>query len=311
MNVTVIGTGAWGTAIAALSARRGHATQIWGRKSCNLSHVKFCANLSDALADAEMVLLAIPSHAMREVCDQAKKYLPPAVSLVSLAKGIEQGTDLRMSEVIHQTTGRKEIAVLSGPTFASEVLKGTPSALVAASSDISVAKKVQDAFNGEDFRVYTHTDIVGVELGGSLKNVIAIAAGACVGMKLGENTLAALITRGLAELSRVGVMLGGQPQTFYGLSGVGDLILTCSSHQSRNRQVGEGLGAGSSLAEILPTLKGTAEGIKTSKSLFEIFQTKNIDAPIMQEIYLTLHQNKPVKQALRDLMSREPKAEFK
>jgi glycerol-3-phosphate dehydrogenase (NAD(P)+) len=311
MNVTVIGTGAWASAVAALAVRRGHTVKIWGRRSCDLPNVKYFADLPSALVNAEIVLLAIPSHAMREICDQAKPHLPPGALLVSLAKGIEQGSDLRMSEVIYQTIGRKEIAVLSGPTFASEVLKGTPSALVAASADISLAAKVQNAFNGEDFRVYTHTDVVGVELGGSLKNVIAIAAGACVGMKLGENTLAALITRGLAELSRVGVTLGGQPQTFYGLSGVGDLILTCSSHQSRNRQVGEGLGAGSTLAEVLSTLKGTAEGVKTSQSLFEIFQKKNIDAPIMQEIYLTLYQNKPVKQALRDLMSREPKAEFK
>jgi glycerol-3-phosphate dehydrogenase (NAD(P)+) len=311
MNITVIGTGAWGSAAAAVSARRGHTTRIWGRNPVSIPQVKFCADISEALSKAEMVLLGIPSHAMREVCIQAKPSLYPQAVLVSLAKGIEQGSDLRMSEIIRETTGRNEIVVLSGPSFASEVMKGMPTALVVASKEIAHAKKVQDAFNGEDFRVYTHTDIVGVELGGSLKNVIAIAAGACVGMKLGENTLAALITRGLAELSRVGVALGGQPQTFYGLSGVGDLILTCSSHQSRNRQVGEGLGAGSTLPEILSKLKGTAEGVKTSESLFEIFQAKNIDAPIMQEIYLTLHQNKPVKQALRDLMSREPKAEFK
>jgi glycerol-3-phosphate dehydrogenase (NAD(P)+) len=311
LNIAVIGNGAWGLALANLAARRGHSTSLWGRTRRNgLQSIAETSVLAEALSGAEIVLLAVPSHAMREICKGLKPHLTTNPLLISVAKGIEQDTDLRMSEVISEVTQQKKVAVMSGPTFASEVEKGCPSALVCAAPQEIWAKSVQTVFNGEDFRVYTHTDITGVELGGALKNVIAIAAGACVGMGLGDNALAALITRGLAELSRIGVSLGGELQTFYGLSGVGDLILTCSSRQSRNHQVGEGLGRGESLAQILPKIHGTAEGVKTARSVYQMLQKKKLDAPILHEVYLTLYEGKPARQSIKDLMNREPKKEF-
>ncbi|MBI4025359.1 MAG: NAD(P)-dependent glycerol-3-phosphate dehydrogenase [Verrucomicrobia bacterium] len=315
MNITVIGNGAWGSAAAALARRRGHAVLIWGRRPRLRSggasrREDETTDLAGALRGAEMALFATPSHAMREVCGRAKEHLPRNALLISLVKGIEQDTDLRMSEVIARVTGRERVAVMSGPTFASEVARGAPSALVCAASDERWAKAVQSAFNGEDFRVYTSTDVAGVELGGALKNVMAIAAGACVGMGLGDNALAALITRGLAELTRIGVALGGRAQTFFGLSGVGDLILTCSSSQSRNRRVGEGLGQGRAIGEILASLEGTAEGVRTARSVQQILAERKLTAPILQEVYALLYEGKPAKKAVRTLMTREPKAEF-
>jgi len=306
LKVAVIGNGAWGSALATLSRRRGHDTTLWGRHS----RVNECADLKEALHDAEIVLLGIPSHAMREICRSAKAHLPKNTLLVSMAKGIEEETHLRVSEVIARETGRDEVLTMSGPTFASEVAKGAPSALVCAASTEKWAQRIQHVFNGEDFRVYTSGDIVGVELGGALKNVMAIAAGACVGIGLGENAVAALITRGLAELSRVGIALGGRPQTFYGLSGVGDLILTCSSSQSRNRRVGEALGRGENLPDILASLGGTAEGVKTARSAHQILQEKKLEAPILSEVYSILYEGKPVKETVKSLMGREPKKEF-
>ncbi len=306
MKIAVIGNGAWGSALASLARRRGHPVSVWGRHPRDGE----CPGLEEALKDAEVILLGVASHAMREVCEKSKAHIPSHAVLVSLAKGIEQDTDLRMSQVIAAATGRREIAAMSGPTFASEVLRGVPSAIVCAAEDEGWAKRIQAALNGDDFRVYTHTDVTGVELGGALKNIMAIAAGVCVGLGLGENTVAALITRGLAELSRIGTALGGQPHTFYGLSGVGDLILTCSSRQSRNRLVGEGLGRGETLQQVLSLLKGTAEGVKTSRSVYQILQRERLEAPILQEIYSVLYEGKPAREAVRALMGREPKSEF-
>lgn len=306
MKIAVLGNGAWGSALAALAKRRGHEVRVWGRHPRDGES----SDLAATLRGAEILLLGVASHAMREVCGTARPLLPEGALLISLSKGIEQDTDLRMSQVIGEVTGRREVAAMSGPTFAAEVLRGVPSALVCASSDESWARRAQSAFSGEDFRVYTHTDVTGVELGGALKNIMAIAAGVCVGLGLGENTLAALITRGLAELSRIGTALGGQPQTFYGLSGVGDLILTCSGRQSRNRQVGEGLGQGKALPEVLASLKGTAEGVKTSRSVQQILRREKLDAPILQEIYSVLYEAKPPREAVRALMGREPRSEF-
>ena len=306
MKIAVIGNGAWGSALAALARRRGHSVTVWGRHPRDGE----CSDLEEALRDAEMVLLGVASHAMREVCTHAKTHIPRNALLVSLAKGIEQDTDLRMSQVIAASTERQKVAVMSGPTFASEIMRGMPSAIVCAAADEAWARSVQEALNGDDFRVYTHTDVVGVELGGALKNIMAIAAGVCVGLGLGENTLAALITRGLAELSRIGTALGGHSNTFYGLSGVGDLILTCSSRQSRNRQVGEGLGRGQTLQEVLSSLKGTAEGVKTSRSVHQMLQKEKLEAPILQEIYRVLYEGRTARDAVRALMGREPKSEF-
>lgn len=306
MNLAILGNGAWGSALADHATRQGHNVRMWGR----LSTQGTTPDLAITLKDAEMTILAIPSHAMREVCDLMRHLLPPDIPLVSAAKGIEQATDLCMSEVIAEVSGRSEIAVLSGPTFASEIVLQHPSALVCASHKQVCCDKVQGAFNSPTLRVYTSTDVRGVELGGALKNVMAIAAGVCAGLGYGDNTKAALITRGLSEMQRIGVALGGQAQTFSGLSGVGDLILTCSSIQSRNFQVGYSLGRGESIEEILKKLKGTAEGVKTSKSVYEILQTRHIAAPILQEVYHMLHEAKPPREAVQSLMNREPGKEF-
>jgi glycerol-3-phosphate dehydrogenase (NAD(P)+) len=266
--------------------------------------------LEEALDGAEMALLVVPSHAMRKVCANAKGRLAPGALLVSAAKGIEEETDLRMSEVIGEVTGRSEIAVVSGPSFAAEVARGSPTALVCASADERVAKAAQAALGGGHVRVYTSPDVAGVELGGALKNVVAIAAGACAGLGLGDNSRAALITRGIAELSRVGTALGGQPQTFFGLSGLGDLILTCSSAQSRNYQVGEALGRGLTLAEALAGLKGVAEGVRTARSVWQMLEKRKLDAPILRAVHAVLHEGKPARAALQELMARELKPEF-
>jgi len=306
MKLAVLGNGAWGSALAELGRRRGHAVRVWGRRARAGEN----AGIRETVAEAEMVLLAIPSHAMREVCEQAKPHLPSEAFLISAAKGIEQETELRPTQIIAQITGMERVLVLSGPSFAAEVARAVPTAAVCAARVEAWARRVQDALTGEDFRLYTNTDVIGVELGGALKNVMAIGAGACAGIGLGENAVAALITRGLAELARVGTALGGSMQTFYGLSGVGDLILTCSSRQSRNRRLGEALGRGEKLEKALAGLEGTAEGVRTARSVHQALQKHKLDAPILQEVYAILYDQKPVAQAVKSLMGREPKREF-
>ncbi len=306
MNIAILGNGDWGCALAVLARRRGHAVKLWGR-SPRQDEV---SELKDAVADAQIILFAVPSHAMKEVSSKVVIHIPEGALLISVAKGIEEETHLRMSEIIGSVTGRQDVLSLSGPTFAKEVKEGLPSAVVCAAKNESLARDIQSAFNGDDFRVYTNTDIVGVELGGVLKNIIAIAAGASVGLGLGQNSLAALITRGIAELAKVGTILGGQSQTFFGLSGVGDLILTCSSSLSRNRSVGEALGKGMKLSQALTSIHGTAEGVRSSRSVYQLLEERKIEAPILREVYSILHEEKPVKEALRSLMSREPKPEF-
>jgi glycerol-3-phosphate dehydrogenase (NAD(P)+) len=307
VKIAIIGNGAWGSALASICARRGHSVSIWGIPA----RTGEAQTLEEALGGAEMVLFVVPSHAMREVCGRAKPCLRPGVLMVSATKGIEEDRDLRMSEVMGQVTGRTEIAVISGPSFAAEVARGAPTALVCASSDERLSHFVQAALNDASFRIYTSADVAGVELGGSLKNVMAIAAGACAGLGLGDNSRAALITRGIAELSRIGTALGGSPQTFFGLSGLGDLILTCSSSQSRNYQVGEALGRGLTLDQATASLKGIAEGVRTARSVHQMLERRHLDAPILRAVHAVLHEGKPAKAALHELMAREPKPEFR
>lgn len=306
MRIGIVGNGAWGSALATVCARRGHSVGIWGVPP----RPGEAQTLEEALDGAEMILLVVPSHAMREVCGRARPCLRPGVLMVSATKGIEEDRNLRMSEVLTEVTGRAEVAVISGPSFAAEVARGAPTALVCASADERLARFVQAALNDASFRVYTSPDVAGVELGGSLKNVMAIAAGGCAGLGLGENSRAALITRGIAELSRVGTALGGSPQTFFGLSGLGDLILTCSSSQSRNYQVGEALGRGLTLEQAVASFKGIAEGVRTARSVHQMLERRHLDAPILRAVHAVLHERKPAKVALRELMTREPKPEF-
>ncbi|MCG3148501.1 MAG: Glycerol-3-phosphate dehydrogenase [NAD(P)+] [Verrucomicrobiae bacterium] len=325
MNVTVIGTGGWGTALAVLLHGNRHRVTLWGRlqeevepilvfreNKAFLPGVKIpeaiTATLDThaALRHAELVVLAVPSHGMRPICRQVREFLPAHAALVHVAKGIENETGARMSEIVAAELQR-DVVVLSGPSHAEEVGRGVPTAVVVAGKNAAAA---QQAFMNERFRVYTHDDVVGVELGGALKNVIAIAAGCCDGIGFGDNTKAALCTRGVAEMGRLGAVVGARPATFNGLSGVGDLIVTAFSRHSRNRGFGERLGKGETLEQILASTKTVAEGVKTAKSVVQLAQRLKVELPISQQVYAILYEGKAPKLAVRDLMSREAKPEF-
>jgi glycerol-3-phosphate dehydrogenase (NAD(P)+) len=329
MNVTVIGTGGWGTALAVLLHGNGHNVTLWGRlkeevepiiaageNKMFLPGVKIAKEIvltldtKSALRGAELVVLAVPSHGMRPICGSLHDYLPTDVPVVSVAKGIENGTGSRMSEVIAEVLKTKHIVVLSGPSHAEEVGRGIPTAVVVASRQAEHAVLAQKAFMNERFRIYTHDDVIGVELGGALKNVIAIAAGTCDGIGFGDNTKAALCTRGLAEMTRLGVALGARPETFFGLSGVGDLIVTAFSRHSRNRGFGERLGKGETPEQIAASTQMVAEGVRTAKSAWQLAQRHGVDVPITREVQAIIYEGKPPKQAVRDLMTREAKPEF-
>jgi glycerol-3-phosphate dehydrogenase (NAD(P)+) len=331
MKITVIGTGGWGTALAVLLHGNGHAVTLWGRLAGEVDPIitdrenkaflpgvkipeAILVTLDPAVAGhgAECVVLAVPSHGMRPICQKIREHLPHGAMLVHVAKGIENETGARMSEVIAETLGRKDVVVLSGPSHAEEVSRGIPTAVVVASQDMALAKQAQQLFMNERFRVYTHHDVVGVELGGALKNVIALAAGVCDGIGFGDNTKAALCTRGLAEMARLGVKLGARSETFFGLSGVGDLIVTAFSRHSRNRRFGERLGRGETPEQIAASTPMVAEGVKTARSAWQLAQSRGggIEVPITREMYAIIYEGKPPKQAVRDLMMREAKPEF-
>jgi len=329
MNITVIGTGGWGTALAVLLHGNGHAVTLWGRLSEEVEPIlatrenrlflpgvkvpetiQVTLDTAAALRIAELVVLAVPSHGMRPICRQLREFVPPAAKLVHVAKGIENETGARMSEVIAAELPQNQIGVLSGPSHAEEVGRGIPTAVVVASADAGLATVAQRAFMNERFRVYTHDDVVGVELGGALKNVISIAAGCCDGIGFGDNTKATLCTRGLAEMARLGAALGARPETFSGLSGVGDLIVTAFSRHSRNRAFGERLGRGETVAQIIASTKSVAEGVKTAKSVWQLAQRLQVDLPISRQVHSILYEGQPPLQAVRDLMTREAKPEF-
>ena len=329
MNITVIGTGGWGTALAVLLHGNGQAVTLWGRlpeevdpilanreNKLFLPGVKVAAEIqvtldtAAALRSAELVVLAVPSHGMRPICRQVREFVPAPALLLHVAKGIENETGARMSEVIAAELPKNRVGVLSGPSHAEEVGRGIPTAVVVASSHSGLATVAQRVFMNERFRVYTHDDVVGVELGGALKNVISIAAGCCDGIGFGDNTKATLCTRGLAEMARLGAALGGRPETFSGLSGVGDLIVTAFSRHSRNRAFGERLGRGETVAQIIDSTKTVAEGVKTAKSVWQLAQRLRVDLPISRQVHRILYEGQPPLQAVRDLMTREAKPEF-
>ncbi|MGA2222656.1 MAG: NAD(P)H-dependent glycerol-3-phosphate dehydrogenase [Verrucomicrobiia bacterium] len=329
MNVTVIGTGGWGTALAVLLHGNGHKVTLWGRlkeevgpilaareNKAFLPGVKISEAITvtldskTALRDAELIVLAVPSHGMRSICKQLRESIPDDATLVHVAKGIENETGSRMSEVITEVLNTDRLVVLSGPSHAEEVGRGVPTAVVVASKQADLAVLAQRVFANERFRIYTHGDVVGVELGGALKNVIAIAAGACDGIGFGDNTKAALCTRGLAEMARVGVVLGARPETFFGLSGVGDLIVTAFSRHSRNRGFGERLGRGETPEQIAASTQMVAEGVRTAKSAWQLAQRYRVDVPITREVYAIIYEGKSPMQAMRDLMTREAKPEW-
>lgn len=328
MNITIIGDGGWGTAIGLLLDNYGHNVTLWGPFADYLDEVRarrenirflpgialpdslrWTASPDEAAAGADAVILASPSKFLAGVCQTFKGLIPPATLTVSLTKGLCETTHCRMSELAQDTLGLHAIAVLSGPSHAEEVARGIPTAVVAASADEAVAKRVQALFSGPLFRVYTSTDPLGVEIGGAVKNVIAIAVGASDGLGFGDNTRAALITRGLAEITRFGTALGARPETFAGLSGVGDLIVTCTSRHSRNHTVGERLGRGERLADILAGMKMVAEGVWNAKVIHTLGRTHNVELPITDVVHALCYEDLPARTAVETLMTRDMKSE--
>jgi len=325
MNVTVLGAGAWGTALARLLADGKNSVTLWGHDAAHLDALKnnfrndrylpgielprdlrLETDLARAISGAEIVIVAVPSKAFRKVTQSLATF---SGIIVSVTKGIEHDSGLTMCGVLAQTAPNAKLAALSGPSLALEVARGVPTAIVAASSDATVAAAVQKLFHRPTFRVYTSTDLDGVELGGALKNVIAIAAGVCDGLGFGDNSKAALVTRGLGEIRRLGTACGARPETFAGLSGLGDLMVTCFSKLSRNRTFGERLGRGEKVEALLANAVSVAEGYPTAKSAHSLARKLKIETPIIDEIYATLYEGKPPARALQDLTARESKAE--
>lgn len=327
-NICVIGDGGWGTTLSVLLSRKGFNVTLWGafpdyvkvlqfgRENIKFlpgvkipENVQLTSSLDDALRSKELIVLAVPSQHMRAVLAMLKMHNTSGSVFVSVTKGIEVRTLKRMSEVILEVLGDNRLAVLSGPTIALEVANGAPATIVAASEDLMLAKMAQEVFMTDRFRVYTTSDVIGVELGGSLKNVIAIASGICDALGFGTNAKAAVLTRGLAEIARLGLAMGAKRETFYGLSGLGDLTTTCMSQYSRNRWLGEEIGKGKVLKEILKETDMVVEGVATSKSAYELSKKYKVDMPIVYEIYKALYENKDPKIAVHDLMTRSPKVE--
>ena len=333
MRIGVIGAGSWGTALAFLLADKGYDVMLWAyedecAQSINeerenklfLEGIRFeerlklraTTDLERACANRDMIVLVTPSHVTRQVITKAAPHLPAHVPIVSCSKGIENETLMNLSEVLEDVLPLQYhpyLAYLSGPSFAREVATRQPTAVVVASYSEKLATLVQNTFNHAYFRVYRSTDVTGVEFGGALKNVIAIAAGAADGMGFGHNSRAGLITRGLAEISRLAVARGANPLTLAGLAGMGDLVLTCTGGLSRNRRVGVSLGEGRKLAEILGEMRMVAEGVKTAKSVHNLSAKMGVEMPICEEVYQVLYEDKTTAQALTDLMSRELKRE--
>jgi len=330
-KVTVLGAGSWGTALAVHLARIGHDVRLWARdagfaatlseareNSVYLPGVPFppsvtpSGDLAEACAGSEMLVFVCPSSGVRPLAESLRTVLHHQPIVVSAAKGVEQGTHFTMSAVLEDVLGqsrRARVAVLSGPSFAREVGQGVPTAVTAAARDLAIAEAVQRVFAGQTFRVYTSTDVVGVEIGGAVKNVIALAAGVSDGLGFGHNSRAALITRGLAEITRLAVQMGADRQTLAGLSGLGDLVLTCTGDLSRNRTVGLRLGRGERLRDIVASMKEVAEGVHNTRSVRALAQRVGVEMPITDQMHLLLYEDKPPLQAVIDLMTRGLKRE--
>lgn len=323
-QIAVIGAGSWGTALAVIAARAGHSVRLWSRNdevvsSVNVRRVNSrylsstsipesvtaTSDIEAALKDTSMVLLAVPSHAARETLIAMTPQLLEDAIIVNVAKGIEIETGKRISEIAKEVvTGSHPFVTLSGPSFAKEVVAGHPTAIVAASKDAVAARAVQNDLSFDNLRIYTNADVVGTEIGGSVKNVMAIAAGMTAGLGLGANSIAALITRGLAEITRLARREGAQMETLMGLAGLGDLVLTCTGNLSRNRFVGEELGKGRTLAEITAELSEVAEGINTARAVKKLADRAGLEMPITNEVNAVLYDGKPARDAVAELMSR-------
>ncbi len=336
-KIAILGAGSWGTALAVVLSRtrKPHEISLWVHNAAlaeslhrhreNNTYlpgvslpagVRVTHDFSEALAGAHIVVGAIPSVHARSIYSQAVRCVSPEMIFISATKGLEPSTHLRVSKVIAQVltqatspASSQRIAVLSGPSFAAEAARGEPTAVVLASHDVALAAELQEEFAGPSFRLYTNDDVLGVELAGAMKNVIAIAAGACQGLGLGSNALAALITRGLAEMTRLAVALGARPETLGGLAGLGDLVLTCTGSLSRNRHVGIELGKGRRLNKILANMRMVAEGVDTAAPLLALAREHQIELPITEQVDAILHQGKSPQDAIRDIMERPLKRE--
>ncbi|HVP61820.1 MAG TPA: NAD(P)H-dependent glycerol-3-phosphate dehydrogenase [Myxococcaceae bacterium] len=331
MRASVIGLGAFGTALANTLASRSDDVQAWAREASVVesingarenrtylpgiavsARVRATLSLEEALAGSELVVFATPSHATRDVVKKALPYLPEHVPLLTVAKGIENETLLTMTQLLEDCLPEQyhpSIAILSGPSFAKEMALGMPTVVTVASHFEKVAQKVQAALQTESFRTYTSIDVIGVEMGGALKNVIAIAAGISDGLGFGLNARSALITRGLAEISRIAVAMGANPLTLMGLSGLGDLVLTCTGDLSRNRQVGIELGKGRSLEQVLAGMTQVAEGVKTARSARDLSRKVGVELPICDQVHAIMYEGKSPRRAVVELMTRAPKRE--
>jgi glycerol-3-phosphate dehydrogenase (NAD(P)+) len=329
-SVAVVGAGSWGTAFAAMLAERHGDVSLWAYESdvCE-SLLRFRENrqylpgitlpdavrptgdLASAVSGRSVVAFAVPSHHLREIAARSRPHLSREACLVSLAKGVENGTLRRMTEILAEAsqTHAHRVAALSGPTFAREVAEMKPTGATVAAADLSVARRLQHALAGSRFRVYADEDVVGIEIGGALKNVMAIAAGVSDGLGFGHNARALLISRGLAEITRLGVHLGAHPQTFAGLSGMGDLVLTCTGDLSRNRSVGMRVGRGEPVGEVLGGMTMVAEGVRTARSAVELSRRTGVPMPISEQVYRILHEGKDAREAVTELFARALKRE--
>jgi glycerol-3-phosphate dehydrogenase (NAD(P)+) len=329
-SFAVVGAGSWGTAFAVMLAESHGDVALWAyeeevRDSIRKERenraflpgiavpaaVRPTCDLAEAVSGRSVVAFAVPSHHMRAVAAKAAPFLSPGACLVSLAKGVENGTLLRMTELLAAASPAhaSRVAVLSGPTFAREVAEGKPAGATVAATDLPLARRLQHALAGSRFRVYADDDVVGIEIGGALKNVMAIAAGICDGLGFGHNARALLISRGLAEITRLGVRLGAHPQTFAGLSGMGDLVLTCTGDLSRNRTVGMRVGRGEPVGEVLGGMTMVAEGVRTARSAVELSARTGVPMPISEQVFRVLHEGKDAKEAVSELFARTLKRE--
>jgi glycerol-3-phosphate dehydrogenase (NAD(P)+) len=327
IRIAVVGAGSWGTTVAHLAAHNS-PTMLWARRADLAEQIdrehrngaylegfdlhpdlRATSDMEEAIRDADVVVMGVPTHGFRDTLRDVAKHIRPWVPVVSLAKGFELGSRLRMSQLCHEELPGHPVAVLTGPNLAKEILAGHAAAAVVAMADEFIATELQRCFATDVFRVYVNDDVCGSEVGGALKNVIAIAAGMAEGLGTGDNTRAAVITRGLAEISRLGLALGGTPATFMGLAGMGDLIATCSSPQSRNRTVGEQLGQGKTIEQIIADMQQVAEGVKACKVAQEFAREHGVYMPITDEVVAVCHEGRPAAEAYRGLLSREIRRE--
>lgn len=327
-DVSVIGAGSWGIALALLLAKNGNQVTVWSivKEEIDMLNEKrehvdklpgvllpdnmiFTTDLKEAVTDKAIVVLAVPSVFTRGTAQKMKEYVKKGQILVNVAKGIEESTLMTLSDIIEEEIPQADVAVLSGPSHAEEVGRGVPTTIVVGAKTEKTATYLQNMFMNDVFRVYTSSDILGMELGGSLKNVVALAAGMADGLGYGDNTKAALITRGIAEISRLGVAMGGKAETFYGLTGIGDLIVTCASVHSRNRKAGVLMGQGKTMDEAMKEVKMVVEGVYSAKAAMGLAKKYHISMPIIEQVNMILFENKPADEAVKDLMFRDKTVE--